>query len=51
MDKLLISKPITEKYYDIIKKNLLNKQFKLSIILVGEREDSNIYVNIKKKNV
>lgn len=49
MNKYLSSKPITEKYYEIIKERVKTKTFKLSIILVGEREDSCVYVNIKKK--
>ena len=53
MDKLnnknLSSKPIIEKYYSELKKINLKDKPVLSIILVGSREDSLIYVNIKKK--
>ena len=49
MNKYLCSKPITEKYYEIIKDRVKTKKFKLSIILIGERQDSRVYVNIKKK--
>ena len=49
MDKYLYSKPITEKYYDIIKERVKTNSFKLVIIIIGDREDSKVYVNIKKK--
>ena len=49
IDKNLSSKPIIEKYYSELKNiNLKNKPI-LSIILIGSRQDSLIYVNIKKK--
>ena len=48
-EKILNSKDITEKYYNIIKKRLKNKDVKLEIILIGDREDSTVYTNIKKK--
>lgn len=51
MEKILNSKEITEKYYNIIKNRLKNRDVKLEIILIGEREDSIVYTNIKKKNV
>lgn len=49
--KRLISKPIVDRYYEDIKYNisLLNKKPSLSIIIVGDREDSIVYVNIKQK--
>ena len=49
MDKYLYSKPITEKYYDIIEERIKTNSFKLVIIIIGDREDSKVYVNIKKK--
>ena len=51
--KRLISRPIIDKYYEDIKYNinLLDKKPGLSIIIVGDRDDSNVYVNIKKQNV
>ena len=49
MDKYLYSKPITEKYYDIIEERVKTNSFKLVIIIIGDREDSKVYVNIKKK--
>ena len=48
MDKNLYGKPVTENIYKNIKNNL-NKSIKLTIILVGNRQDSLTYVNIKKK--
>ena len=54
MDKHLSSKPIVDGIYENIKVKLefifqnKNKPC-LSIIIVGEREDSKLYVNIKKK--
>lgn len=49
--KRLISKPIVDRYYEDIKYNisLLDKKPSLSIIIVGDREDSIVYVNIKQK--
>jgi len=47
MDKNLYGKPVTENIYKNI--NILNKSIKLTIILVGNRQDSMTYVNIKKK--
>jgi methylenetetrahydrofolate dehydrogenase (NADP+)/methenyltetrahydrofolate cyclohydrolase len=47
MDKNLYGKPVTENIYKNI--NNLNKTIKLTIILVGNRQDSLTYVNIKKK--
>ena len=47
MDKNLYGKPVTENIYKNI--NNLNKPIKLTIILVGNRQDSLTYVNIKKK--
>ena len=47
MDKNLYGKPVTENIYKNI--NNLNKSIKLTIILVGNRQDSLTYVNIKKK--
>ena len=49
MDKQLISKPVIENIYENIKNKINNKSIKLSIIIVGDRQDSLIYVNIKKK--
>ena len=54
MDKLscnkdLISKNIVDEYYSNIKKDITKNSIILSIILVGSRQDSLIYVNIKKK--
>ena len=54
MDKLscnkdLISKHIVDEYYSNIKKDIIKNSIILSIILVGSRQDSLIYVNIKKK--
>ena len=54
MDKLscnkdLISKHIVDEYYSNIKKDITKNSIILSIILVGSRQDSLIYVNIKKK--
>ena len=51
MNKELISKPIIENIYENIKNkiNNNNKLIKLSIIIVGNRQDSLTYVNIKKK--
>ena len=49
IDKNLSSNPIIEEYYSELKKINLDKKPVLSIILVGSREDSLIYVNIKKK--
>ena len=49
MEKYLYSKNITEKYYNIIKNRLKDKDVKLEIILIGDREDSKVYTNIKKK--
>ena len=48
MSKNLSSKLIVEKYYSELT-NKIQTNTILSIILVGEREDSKIYVNIKKK--
>ena len=50
MSKNLSSKLIVEKYYSELT-NKIQKNTILSIILVGEREDSKIYVNIKKKKM
>ena len=49
MNKQLISKPVVENIYENIKNKINNKSIKLSIIIVGDRQDSLIYVNIKKK--
>jgi methylenetetrahydrofolate dehydrogenase (NADP+) / methenyltetrahydrofolate cyclohydrolase len=51
MDKQLISKPVIENIYNNIKNKIKNnnKSIKLSIILIGDRQDSLTYVNIKKK--
>ena len=54
MDKLscnkdLISKHIVDEYYSNIKKDIIKNSIILTIILVGSRQDSLIYVNIKKK--
>jgi methylenetetrahydrofolate dehydrogenase (NADP+) / methenyltetrahydrofolate cyclohydrolase len=51
MEKRLNGKSVTENIYNNIKNKLNNSsiKFKLSIILVGNRQDSLIYVNIKKK--
>ena len=50
-DKILYSKPIVNSLYSDIKKNILSREKKpyLCIIVIDEREDSKIYVNIKKK--
>jgi methylenetetrahydrofolate dehydrogenase (NADP+) / methenyltetrahydrofolate cyclohydrolase len=47
MDKNLYGKSVTDNIYKNI--NNLNKSIKLTIILVGNRQDSLTYVNIKKK--
>ena len=49
IDKNLSSKPIIEKYYSDLKNINLKDKPILSIILIGSRQDSLIYVNIKKK--
>lgn len=51
MNKQLISKPVIENIYENIKNKIKNnnKLIKLSIIIVGNRQDSLTYVNIKKK--
>ena len=51
MNKQLISKPVVENIYENIKNKIKNnnKSIKLSIIIVGNRQDSLTYVNIKKK--
>ena len=51
MDKQLISKPVIENIYNNIKNKIKNnnKLIKLSIIIVGNRQDFLTYVNIKKK--
>ena len=49
INKNLSSKPIITEYYSQLNKIKLDKKPVLSIILVGSREDSLIYVNIKKK--
>ena len=49
MDKELISKPIIDVFYEIIKNKIKNKSVRLSIIIVGNRQDSLTYINIKKK--
>ena len=49
MNKDLISKPVVENIYENIKNKINNKSIKLSIIIVGNRQDSLTYVNIKKK--
>ena len=52
MDKNLYGKSVTENIYKNIKKKLNNSKLnnlKLTIILVGNRQDSLTYVNIKKK--
>ena len=51
MNKDLISKPVVENIYENIKNKIKNnnKLIKLSIIIVGNRQDSLTYVNIKKK--
>ena len=48
-NKNLLSKPIVEKYYSELTKVIQDNKPILSIILVGSRQDSLIYVNIKKK--
>ena len=48
MNKELISKPVVENIYENIKNKINNKSIKLSIIIVGNRQDSLTYVNIKK---
>ena len=48
MDKNLCGKSVTENIYKNIQ-NKLDKSIKLTIILVGNRQDSLTYVNIKKK--
>ena len=49
MNKELISKPVVENIYENIKNKINNKSIKLSIIIVGNLQDSLTYVNIKKK--
>ena len=49
MDNKLISKPITENIYEIIKNKIKNVSVGLAIIIVGNKQDSLIYINIKKK--
>lgn len=52
MDKNLYGKSVTENIYKNIKKKINNSKLnnlKLTIILVGNRQDSLTYVNIKKK--
>ena len=49
MDKELFSKPITDVFYEIIKNKIKNKSVRLAIIIVGNRQDSLTYINIKKK--
>ena len=48
MNKELISKPVIENIYENIKNKIKinNKSIKLSIIIVGNRQDSLTYVNI-----
>jgi len=48
MDKNLYGKSVTENIYKNIQ-NKLDKSIKLTIVLVGNRQDSLTYVNIKKK--
>ena len=48
MDKNLYGKSVTENIYNNIQ-NKLDKSIKLTIVLVGNRQDSLTYVNIKKK--
>jgi len=51
MDKNLYGKSVTENIYKNIQNKLdkLDKSIKLTIVLVGNRQDSLTYVNIKKK--
>ena len=51
MDKNLYGKSVTENIYKNIKNKLnnLKSTLKLTIVLVGNRQDSLTYVNIKKK--
>jgi len=49
IDKNLSSKPIITEYYSEINKFRMKEKTVLSIILIGSRQDSLIYVNIKKK--
>ena len=46
MDKLLSSKPLTDKYYEMIHAQLKNlpKKPSLAIILVGDKKDSLTYI-------
>jgi len=48
-NKNLLSKPIVEEYYSKLTKVIQDNKSILSIILIGSRQDSLIYVNIKKK--
>tara|TARA_Y100001958_G_C21208497_1_gene534413 strand:+ start:162 stop:986 length:825 start_codon:yes stop_codon:yes gene_type:complete len=51
MDKLLSSKPLTDKYYEMIQTQLKNlpKKPSLAIILVGDKKDSLTYIQFKRK--
>ena len=51
MNKLLSSKPITDKYYETIQTQLKNISEKpsLAILLVGDKKDSLTYIQLKRK--
>ena len=49
MNKELISKPVVENIYENIKNKINNKSIKLSIIIVGNRQDFNICKYKKEK--
>ena len=46
---LLDGKRVSESVYQYIKDNKISRQLKLIVILVGDKEDSKVYVNMKKR--